>query len=447
LTFRPLDCLYLAAAVLGLPVIVYKVATQKRLRAGWGERLGRVPELPAGRRIWVHCASVGEVLLARTLVRRLEAEQPDTDVVLSTNTSTGHKTAVAHYPGHTVFYFPLDLSAVVRRVFAKIKPSAVLLVELELWPNFLAVARRLDVPVAVVNGRITERSARRYKLFGPFSRRLFAGVGHFAVQNEEYARRLRRLGVPPGRVTVAGTMKYDAVAASVPDAVVEEYRRALHVGPGDEVIVGGCTHPGEEEPLVRFAAERAAAGRGVRLILAPRHSERTPAVESLVRKAGLKCVRKTAIDAGRAPEGFEQEPHVILIDTTGELARLYALADVVFIGGSLNEHGGHNVIEPAALGRPTVFGPNMWNFADTARLLLDGEAAVEVQDGGELVAVLDELLSDEPRRSRLGANARRLVEQSRGATARNIEAVRAVIGPGPSDETGQDAETDKWPDT
>ena len=422
-----LDFVYLLILFFGLPFAVYKALTSSRFRAGWGERFGGVPDLPAQRRIWVHCASVGETLLARSLVATLESEYPGADVVVSTNTNTGRETAERNFPGHTVFYFPLDFSLVVRRVFKRIKPSAVVLVELEVWPNFLAVARARGVPVAVVNGRITEKSAASYRRLGPFSRRMFRGVCHFAVQNGEYAARLRSLGVTGDRISISGTMKYDSVATEIEPDVVEAYRRQLRLKPDDVVLLAGCTHPGEEALLIDYLKGRQPSDTPLRLILAPRHRGRSDAVAALIDRSGLIAVRKTALDAGAVPEDFGSRRHVVLVDTTGELARLYAVATVVFVGGSLVEHGGQNMIEPAALGKAVVFGPHTWNFRDTVELLLGAGGAVQVPGPEGLPAALDRLLSDPARREELGARARRMVEESKGATQRNFEAVKPFL--------------------
>ena len=420
-----LDCVYLLIFLLGLPYAVYKTLTSERFRAGWGERFGGVPALEPGFRIWVHCASVGEVMLVRTLVPLLEKTYPEADVVLSTNTNTGMETARKQFPGRTVFYYPLDFSPIVRKVLGRIKPSAVILVELELWPNFLACGKRSGIPIVVVNGRMTETSARGYRRLGPVARRMFTAPDHVAVQDEEYAERFERLGVPPDRLTVAGTMKYDTVATEVAPGVVEGYRDALKLSADDMVLLGGCTHPGEDEALVAYAKRN--AGSGLRLVLVPRHRERADEVERLIREAGLAPVRKTAIDRGDAPADFDRERHVILVDTTGELATLYAVATVVFVGGSLIEHGGQNMIEPAALGKPVVVGPHTWNFRRTVDLLAAGQAIVEVKDEDELYTVLDRLIESPERRDELGREARKLVLGAKGATERNFHAIRPIL--------------------
>jgi len=422
-----LDLLYLIIFILGLPFAIYKTLTSARFRAGWPERLGRVPDLPPGPRIWIHAASVGEVILARTLIDRLRREYPAAQLVLSTITSTGRETAQKHFPGLPLFYFPLDLSFAIRKVFGVIKPSAVVLVELELWPNFLTIARRRGVPVVVVNGRITERSVRRYRPFGPLARRQFANVSHFAVQTEEYARRIETFGVPRDRITVAGTMKYDTVSTGIPAETVAACRQALRLRPDDLVLVGGSTHAGEDELLIDFLKTHTAHGSKLRLILAPRHGTRVPDIERLVRQAGMLPVRKTDLDRGAAPPHFEDQPHVIVLDTTGELARLYAVATVVFVGGSLVPHGGQNMIEPAALGKAVVFGPHTGNFRETVDLLLAAHAALVVETPDLLAPMLEGLLGDPAQRAELGRRAQRLIEQQKGATERNFRAIQPVL--------------------
>ena len=420
-----LDLVYLLIALLGSPLFLYKMARNSRIRAGWGQRLGFVPKLPARPRAWIHCASVGEVLVARKFIQHIKDDYPQTDIVISTNTSTGRETALKCFPGSVIIFAPFDFSFIVNRVFSRIAPSIVVLVELELWPNFSAVAERRGIPIVIVNGRITERSARRYRLFGAFARNMFRRVRRYAVQNQEYAERLQSLGVPAANIVVVGTMKYDTVITDVPDETLQKYRQAFRLAPDDLVLIGGCTHAGEEAPLINYV--KSAANGRLRLILAPRHRERTASVGAACLAAGLTPVAKTAIDAGLAPADFERRPHAIIIDTTGELNLIYGLASVVFVGGSLIPHGGQNMIEPAALGKTVVFGPYTENFRDTVAMLVEHDSAVQVNSAAELTRTLAELLANEQRRSELGKRARELVISCKGATARNAEAMRALL--------------------
>jgi 3-deoxy-D-manno-octulosonic-acid transferase len=422
-----LDIVYGLLLLLGLPFVIYKTLTSERFRAGWGERLGGVAAREPKQRFWVHCASVGEVLLAQTLIRKLEQEYPKAEVVLSTITNTGRATAEKNLPGHPVFYFPLDFSFIVRKVLRRIKPTAIILVELEVWPNFIRVAKREGIPVVVVNGRITERSARRYARSGWFWRPVFRRVEHYAVQNREYGERLESLGVPKNRITQAGTMKYDTVSTEIHAQTVAKYQAALHLKPSDTVVFGGCTHPGEDELLIDYFKQRLESGERLRLVLAPRHSTRIGAVRQAIEAAGLACVQKTDLDAGRAAEDFENRPHVLLVDTTGELAGLYAVATVVFVGGSLIEHGGQNMMEPAALGKAVCFGPHTWNFRDTVEMLLRHDAAVQLDGPDQLAPVLDDLCRNVLKRHELGIRAQQAVIHAKGATERNFNAISSFL--------------------
>lgn len=417
-----LDIAYLVIFILAIPFSIYKTCTSVRFRSGWANRFSFVPKFPkVDKRVWVHCASVGEVMLAKSFISVVRGKNPGAEMVISTNTNTGREAALKNLPDIPVIYFPLDFSFIVRRVFRRIKPTAIVLVELELWPNFLTIASRKKIPVAVVNGRITERSAQRYGMFGFVAEAMFSRVSQYAVQNDDYAQRLNSLGVNASKITNAGTMKYDSVATSVPDELINEYRLKMRIAPDDKVLFGGCTHTGEDEPLLDYAAKHRA--EKIQLVIAPRHRERMASLENLVREKGFEPVKKSDIDAGRAPEDFEARPHVILIDTTGELAKLYGIADVVFVGGSLVKHGGQNMIEPAALAKPTVFGPHTSNFRDTVAALLKNHSAIEA-DFDTLFAAFDRLFSDENLRKEMGAGAQKVVVEMQGAALRNYFAVK-----------------------
>lgn len=419
-----LDLVYLLIALLGSPFLLYKLVRKARVRTGWTQRLGFVPRMDKRPRAWIHCASVGEVLVARTFIQQLKNEYCDSDIVISTNTSTGRETALKCFPDAAIIFAPLDFSFIVNRVFRRIAPSVIVLVELELWPNFSAIAQRRAIPIVIVNGRITERSAKRYRFLGLFASRMFRRVRRYAVQNQEYAERLQSLGVQATDIVVAGTMKYDNVVTDVPAETIERYRQSFRLGTNDVVLIGGCTHAGEEAPLVDYVKR---SGGHLRLILAPRHRERTASVAAECRAAGLTPVLKTTVDAGTAPADFERRPNVIIVDTTGELNFIYGLASVVFIGGSLIPHGGQNMIEPAGLGKAVVFGPHTENFRDTVAMLVEHDSAIQVNSVAELDRALDGLLADEYRRAELGRRARDLVVSSKGATARNADAIKTVL--------------------
>ncbi len=417
LRIRALHLLYDAVYVLiGGPLLLYKLATSRRFRAGFGQRMGRVPKRRSGRpAVWLHGVSVGEIKAGIAMMGELRERLPDWDVVLSSTTLQGWQVA-RDSSADQVIYYPLDFSWVTRRAIRRMRPSAVVLLELELWPNFLLSCNRRGVPVCVANGRISEKSFRGYRWVRRLLPEPHQRIRFYAMQNEEYAERIRGLGVRPSAVEVTGQMKYD----SIPDETDDDplvARAALGIAPDEWVLMGGSTHPGEEAILLRCLAALVATGARARLVLVPRHLERVDEVEQAVRDAGQPAVRRTAITAGARTDG------VVIVDTIGELSRLYGIADLVYVGGSLVRHGGQSMIEPAAHGRPIVFGPHVWNFSDTVEALLAADGAVRVADEAALVALVPDLYADPDRARRLGDAARRVVNELRGATARNAALV------------------------
>ncbi len=385
------------------------------------ERLGflRATAPPApGARFWVHAVSVGEVMAAVPLVQALRARWPAADVVVSTVTATGQQVARARLGGAaTIVTFPLDFAGATRRAVRRVAPGCFVALETELWPNLLRALRRAGVPAALANGRISDRSFRRYRRVRRLFRRVLVDVAVFCMQSEEDARRIIGLGAPAERVVVTGNLKMELPAG---DAGAEQlWRRLLHLGAAP-VVVAGSTHRGEDGPVLDAYLAARAAVPGLRLVLAPRHPERLDEVEVQARSRRLGVVRRSRIAAATLAD-------VILLDTVGELASLYAVADVIFVGGSLVPAGGHNVIEPARHARPVVFGPHMTNFRDAAALLLRAGAAVQVRDGAALARVLAELLADPGRRQVLGKAAWEAVQAHQGACARTVAALEAML--------------------
>lgn len=429
------DLGYLVLLVVCSPVVLFKLATSPRWRAGFPERLGFCPERKGDRpAIWIHGVSNGEVLAAKALVERIAAEMPGLEVVLSTTTRTGHEAARRTYPGHLVFYFPLDFSFAARRVVSRIRPTLVLLMELELWPNFLLTTSIRHVPVLLANGRMTATSARDYRILQLFIPEPMNRVLHYCVQSEEYAARFRSLGVPDDRITVTGSMKFD----NVPDAISPETRetcaRRLGIAPGDFVLLAGSTHEGEED-VVLDAFERI-RGRDprVRLVLCPRHSERAAGVEALVRARRIDVARLSDLP----PDGSGgRAPVAVVVDTTGDLGTLYSVADLVFIGGSLTRRGGQNMMEPAGLGKPVVVGPNTWNFRDPMELLRSSGAVSEQPDAEAVCRELVALHGDRARRAALAERARAVCLASKGATRRMLEILRERLATLPAPPPGR----------
>ncbi len=417
-----LDCAYLGASLAAAPYLVFKALTSEKYRTGFPERFGRL-EPRRGERpcLWLHAVSVGEMNLARTLIEAVKTNYPNWDLVVSTATNTGLATAAKLYPETRAFYFPLDFSWMVRRALARIRPDVVVLVELEVWPNFLAEASRRGARIAVVNARVSDRSFPRYRVLRPLVRRWLGRVDLFCAQDRTYADRLVALGAPPERVVVSGNLKYDTAAPSS-EACDPEFARGFGLKGDEPVVVGGCTWPGEDEALLDAYERLRGEFPGLRLILAPRQAERFEAVERLVRERGLAVVRRTALAGGA--EGGEA---VVVLDTVGELARVYGLARVVFVGGSLIPRGGHNILEAAGLGKAVLFGPHTENFRQVARALLDEGAARRVADATELETALHELLAHPRLAAEMGGRARAIVERNRGATTRTIQALKPLL--------------------
>jgi 3-deoxy-D-manno-octulosonic-acid transferase len=422
-----LDAIYLVLLpfVLLALLVVSRGFTKPKFRRGLASKMWSTPRRDGdARSFWVHAVSVGEVLTAVPLVERLRREFPDWDVRVSVSTFTGMDVARKRFGDLVLFYFPLDLSWIVARFFRRHRPTAIVLMELELWPNFLLSARRRGVPVLVANARITERSASRYAVGGVFSR-IFNLVTSFAAQNEEYRRRFEKLGVRPGAIDVLGNLKHDREPSPVVERAPEVRSR---LGWGDDpatVIVAGSTHPSEERLFCGALPRLLEHYEGLRLVVAPRHVERLNPAE--IASWGTKETPRRWSDLREtlAERKVDLPPGaVLLVDTVGELELFYALADVVFVGGSLIPHGGHNLFEAARLGKPVLFGPHYGNFQEEAELLLGANAASCEPSGASLIERIDQLLASVDDRLEIGRKAREVTRSLQGATARHADWIR-----------------------
>jgi 3-deoxy-D-manno-octulosonic-acid transferase len=424
----------LAAGVAALlPRFLIGAVRHGKYAAGLGERAGLLPGFDAGGRpvVWLHCVSVGEAQAARPLARAIIEEYPGRALVVSTTTLTGQRVAREAFAGTAalVFYFPFDWAWSVRRALGRVRPSAVLVMETELWPRFFRECRRAGVPVALVNGRVSEKSFRRYRLIRFFIRRVLGDLALAAMQTESDAARLRSLGLAAERVRVTGNVKFDLEEAGEPP-LTAELRRRFRLGAGRPLVVAASTHAPEERVLLEAFKQLADASGAARprLLIAPRHPERFGEVAALVESSGLGWARRS--DPARARD---EDCDVILLDSIGELRAVYPLAEVVFVGGSLTNVGGHNVLEPAAAARCVVTGAHTSNFAAVVGALLEEEALVQlppVEGAGaaELLSrVLRELLDDDVRRRRMGERARSVLEQNRGATARTVKLLAPLL--------------------
>ena len=413
------------------PYFAYQAIRYKKYVASLRERLGYLPisfNVDGEESLWIHAVSVGEALTARALAADLKARYPRLRLFLSTTTIAGQQVArrsLQHVDA--VFYFPFDWAFIVRRTVSLVKPRVFIMMETEIWPNLLRVCRKRGVRTVVINGRISSRSYPRYRLIRPFFRRVLADVDRFCMQSEESARRLIVLGADPSRVSVTGSLKFDSLELPTPASHGKPRERVLRffrISPHRTVIVAGSTFRGEEAAVLRAFARVKSTMPGALAVLAPRQPERFGEVERLAREAGFVTARRSEL-----PIDAEPRADVVVLDSIGELAQLYQLATAVFVGGSLVDQGGHNILEPAIFGKPVVFGPSMQNFKEIADTFLANDAAVQVQSDRELEEALLLLVTDPVRRARLGAAARALVEANRGAKDKTLAVIADLEPP------------------
>jgi 3-deoxy-D-manno-octulosonic-acid transferase len=409
--------------VLFTPYALLKMIRSPRFRAGVGQRLS----LRAGDHeaeigvdpIWIQAVSLGEVKSVAPLVRKINAGgvRP---VFLTTTTETGFRVANELLGiGNAIAYFPLDFSPIVRRVLARVKPRAIVLFETEIWPNLIRAASSLQIPISIVNGRISQKSFRFYRLIPGIFRNVFSRISFAGMQSLQDADRAVALGARPETVEVCGNVKFDAAPEPPSPEEIETLRRELMLEKDAPLIVAGSTHEGEERAILEAYPKVLAKQPHARLLLAPRHPDRFDAVEALIRDTGLEVRRRTR---PRDEVGTNSRA-VVLLDTIGELARVYSLASVTFVGGSLARVGGHNIIEPASMGKPVLFGPHMHHFEDVKEAFLSENAAVRVNDAKELLSVMLSLLENPSAARALGEAARGVVDAHRGATDRYLQAL------------------------
>lgn len=416
-----LDIIYAIAVCLAAPLLLYR-----RLRRGPGslsisERLGGVPVRPVSARcIWIHAVSLGEVNATRTLVRELRKRSPDTVIAISATTATGLTQARKLYPNEIVFRFPLDFSWVIRRVLNRLRPTVIVLMELEVWPNCLEIARRAGVPVVIANGRVTDhKTMRRFRLpvLRSLGRWMFQRIDWVGAQDETYANRFRQLGVPGDRIEIVGSIKYDAAETADWIEGQTELGREMTIDPLAPLWVCGSTGPGEEAIILDAYAELLPQFPEIQLAIIPRRPERFDEVALLITARGYACLRRNQAKPPLVPSGIDAPRPVFLGDTMGELRKFYALATVVFVGRSLIPEGGSDVMEVAGLAKAMIIGPHTENFAEPVALLRSREACVVVADGRGLRDAVAKLLKDHGARKKIGEEARAAILSRRGATA------------------------------
>jgi len=421
------NILLLLLTILLSPLACLLLLARRKYRVGFLKKCGLMLQpLPfALRPLWIHAVSVGEVMAAVPLIREIKRRYPDLPILVSTVTETGNLTAHRNLKNvDKVIFFPFDYSFIVRRVIARLRPRAFIALETEIWPNFLRELRRQHIPSMIVSGRISSRSFKNYYFFRFFFRRVLDTVACFCMQTQRDAERITAMGAAPDRVVTAGNVKFDHQMPPISD---EEHRKIcgdLNLHERQIVFIAGSTHRGEEEIVVEvFKAVKQKFPDTV-LIIAPRHPERFDEVAALLRQTGLPWVRKTMLAASSGNPAHD----IILLDTIGELAKVYSLGTVIFIGGSLVPVGGHNVLEPAVFRKPVLFGGFMSNFSEIAKILKRRNAACQVHDRDEFISRMLALLADPGLRQRIGEAAFNVIEENTGAVRKSVDHLDRLLG-------------------
>jgi 3-deoxy-D-manno-octulosonic-acid transferase len=410
-------------APVAFAIVVWRGFREREYWQGLGERFGFGPRLARVGSIWLHAVSLGEMTAAAPLIRGIQARHPHIPLVVTTATPAGRARAFALFGGGAdIRYLPYDTPGSVRRFFTRNQPKLAVILETELWPNLFERCRINSIPLLLVNARLSNRSVARYRrmdgIFGGLVRNLFSENVFVAAQSAGDVERFRAIGASEVRSAVVGNIKFDLHVDAEAESLGQAVRRSFGARPDGSprpVWIAGSTHAGEDEQLLAAHAAVLAEIPEALLLLAPRHKDRFPAVATLIERGGLSFVRRSS---GAAPTAGNS---IVLVDTLGELSMLYAAADVAFVGGSLVPIGGHNLLEPAALGIPVLTGPSQSNSREVAQALLQCGAALEVADATQLQNVLLRLLGDAPERQRMGTLAKELIAANRGSVNRLLE--------------------------
>lgn len=456
-----IDFVYLLAAIGYSPIVIYRAIRYNRYRKGWAQRFGKITrKFPEKKCIWLHAVSVGEVNAAKTIINELQNKFPDFEIVISTTTDTGFARANNIFgKNFKVFYFPFDFSFIMRRAFRNIRPAICLLMEQEVWPNFVRIAQQSNIPVIVVNGRISDKAFVRYKKVKLISKIIYKKVTLILAQTEEYAQRFITIGAPAEKVIVTGSLKYDT--AQTEDKVDGAYSLAAQLNischcepersegaaiskPADEIAsvaqlprndiiedtrlwVAGATGPGEEKIILNVFKNLTAQKnfKNLRLAIVPRKPERFDEVAGIIKDAGFDLLRYSTIKNTNA-RCSETTP-VILGDTMGDLRKFYSLATIIFVGRSLVPMGGSDMMEAAALGKCTIFGPHAFNFRQTVDALIKDEGAIMVKDEQELLQTMQKCLSDPDFAQKIAKNGREVIKKNQGATQKTIAQITALL--------------------
>jgi 3-deoxy-D-manno-octulosonic-acid transferase len=409
------------------PYFLFRGLFQRQFRKGLSQRMGFFQSLPFESPIWIHAASVGEVLCSIPLLKKIKSEFPWLKIVLTTMTSTGNETAKTRLPeADRVLFVPIDHSFIVQRTIKKIHPGLLLIAETELWPNLLRSCGRKGIPIILFNGRISQKSFQRYLLLKFFFKECLKYASLFLMQTEEDRRRIIEIGGESQKTRTLGNLKFDQTFPSFTQGTMTEMANTLGFHGKEKILIAGSTHSGEEEILVSFYKELKEMDPHLVLILAPRHLDRLDEVERILKKESLSWLRKTSLSLGPGRSDRDR-PEVILLDTIGELTSIYNLGTLVFVGGSLVPVGGHNPLEPLFFKKCVLFGPYMFNFLDISSRLIEAGGAVQVSGKEDLFPQLKRLLDDDGARKNVGEKGYQFLQRHQGATQRLFEEIRPFL--------------------
>ena len=428
-----LNVFYLFLLLAASPWLLWSAIRTGKYREGYAEKLfGLVPRRNSNKKcIWLHAVSVGEVNLLAPLLRVIERERPDWECVISTTTKTGMALARKKYAGRTVFYCPLDFTWAVKAAMRRIRPDVLVLAELELWPNLVWAAQCHGARTAVINGRLSQKSFEGYRRIRPLVSRLLGSIDCIAVQDGNYAERFRALGARPQAVQITGSMKYDGAQTDRDNPVTRRLAALAGLAADDVVFLAGSTQEPEESVALQVFQQASRDWPHLRLIIVPRHPERFDSVARMLDASGVVWQRRTLLDPPASspmqPEERKKTARVLLVDVVGELGAWWGTARIAFVGGSLGDRGGQNMVEPAAYGAAVSFGPNTRNFRDIVAALLQRDAAVVVADSEQLLAFVGDCLANPAAATARGERAASLVRQQLGATQRTFELLLPLV--------------------
>lgn len=426
------DLLFLLFTIIYLPIYLFKGKFHKGFLTRLG--VGLPQDLAIRRPIWIHAVSLGEAIAVRGFIEKIGEFYPEKRLVISTVTPTGNKIARDIAKGlDLVTYLPLDFSFVVKKVIKKINPCLFIIAETEIWPNLICCLHEKNIPVAVINARISDKSFKGYTAVKLFVKQILGKVDLFCAQTEQDAKRLIFLGAFKDKVKVSGNLKFDKTKYTVSQEDFMELKQKLGLRQLDKLLVAGSTHEGEEEIILSSYKELLRDFPDLKLLIAPRHPERANEIEKVAVKNNFSPMRVSQLagspvsQLNRQTGKLGNRQTIFILDTVGQLMHFYAVGDIIFVGGSLIKKGGHNILEPASLGKPVIFGPYMFNFRDIADLFINAKACIFIHDKEELSAAVKDLLTNPHKMEELGKNGRNIIAQNQGATARTFEHIKRFL--------------------